>query len=317
MTVPVLVDTDLGLDDALALLLAFRTPGWRVQAVTVVAGNVPLEQGVGNVARLLGVVRPDPPPVVAVGAPGPRARPLTTATHFHGEDGLGGLARELPEGLLSRHPGDAADLMLACARQWSDRLVVVALGPLTNVAAAIDRDVAALRGVRCLVVMGGAVAVGGNATAAAEYNIYADPEAAACVLAAGLPVILVPLDVTRQVVWRAGRVERLAGASDPVARVAYEIARRGLVAGHAAGDGGVVMHDPLAVAVAHDSSLVETALLPVAVETAGTLTRGATVVDRRAPAPWHTIEPNCRVALRVDAERFLAFFEERVCHGSS
>jgi inosine-uridine nucleoside N-ribohydrolase len=288
-----------------------------VEAVTVVAGNVPVEQGVQSLARLMGVIRPDPPPLVAAGAPAPRAGPLLTATYFHGEDGLGGLGDELPEGPLTRYAGDAADLLLDCARRWGDELVLVALGPLTNVAAALDRDPAAVRRVRRVVVMGGAVARGGNTTAAAEYNIYVDPEAAAHVLAAGLPVVLVPLDVTHQVVWPAGRVERLAGATDPVARAAYAIARRGLAAGAAAGEGGIVMHDPLAVAVAADPTLVGTERLPVAVETAGKHTRGATVVDRRPPAPWRRIEPNCQVALRVEAERFLRLFEERVCPGSS
>jgi inosine-uridine nucleoside N-ribohydrolase len=240
-----------------------------------------------------------------------------TATHVHGEDGLGGLARELPEGPLTRHPGDAADLLLGCARRWGDSLVVAALGPLTNVAAAVDRDVVALRRVRRLVVMGGAVAMGGNSTAAAEYNIYADPEAAARVLSANLPIVLVPLDVTHRVIWSADRVERLATATDPVARVAYAVARRGLAAGQAAGERGVVMHDPLTVGVAWDPTLVGTERLPVAVETAGTLTRGATVVDRRPPAPWREIEPNCEVALRVDAGRFLDFFEACICRGSS
>ncbi len=324
MTTPVLLDTDPGLDDALALLLAFRTAAWRVEAVTTVAGNVPVEVGTRNVARILGVVRPTPAPVVAVGASTPRLRPLVAATHVHGEDGLGGLAAcvgtdgrpRFPEAPLRRHDRDAADLLVECARRWPGELVVVALGPLTNLAEAVDRDVGALRRVRALVVMGGAVAVGGNVTAAAEYNLYVDPEAADRVLGAGLPLTLVPLDVTRRVLWPADAVERCLRSQDPVARFAGTLAARGVALGRQSGERGFVMHDPLAVGVAVDPGLVETVSLPVAVETTGALTRGATVADRRLPARW-SAPPNCRVALGVDAERFLRLFEARVCGESA
>src|SRR5262249_26630582 len=153
MTTPVLVDTDPGLDDALALLLAFRSPEWRVVAVTVVAGNVPVEIGYRNVARILAAASPSPTPRVAIRAPGPRGRPLVPATPLHGDDGLGGLSalREatgeprFPEAPLDPDAGDAVELLLECARRWPGELRVVALGPLTNVAAALDRDPEAVR----------------------------------------------------------------------------------------------------------------------------------------------------------------------------
>ena len=324
-SIPVLVDTDPGIDDVLALLLAFRTPGWRVAAVTTVAGNVTVEVATRNVARVLGVVRPSDPPLVAVGAAGPRVGPLVTAAHVHGEDGLGGLADErdaagqprLPEAPLRRHHGDAADLILDCARRWPGALTIVALGPLTNLALAVERDAGALRRLRRLVVMGGAVAVGGNVTAAAEFNVFVDPESAALVLDAGLPVTLVPLDVTTRVVWPAPAIERLVGSRDPVARFAAAVAHRGLALAGGGGQTGITMHDPLAVGVAADESLVETVTLPVAVETGGTLTRGATVADRRPPSPRRPARPGCRVALGVDAARFLRLYEERLCRASA
>ncbi len=314
MPQPVLIDTDPGIDDALALLLAFRSAEWRVEAVTTVAGNVPVEVGTANVARILGVARPAHPPVVATGAAGPLSRPLVTATHVHGEDGLGGLAAlrgadggpRFPEIPLVRHSGDAADLLIELARRWRDTLTVVTLGPLTNLALAVERDVEALRGVGAIVTMGGSVAEGGNVTAAAEYNVFVDPEAAARVLAAGLSLTLVPLDVTHRVRWSASRVERLARAADPVACFAHALAR-------ASGGEGIIMHDPLAVGVALDPSLVEAPALPVAVETAGAFTRGATVVDRRRRPPARAGWGSCRVALRVDAARFLDLYEARVC----
>jgi purine nucleosidase/pyrimidine-specific ribonucleoside hydrolase len=314
VTVPVLIDTDPGIDDALALLLAFRSPEWRVEAVTTVAGNVPAELGTANARRLAGIA--GVAPVVAAGAREPLAGPLITATHIHGDDGLGGLARELPEAPVPAHAGDAADLLIACARRWPGELVVVALGPLTNLALALERDRPALAGVRAVVAMGGSAALGGNVTAAAEFNVFVDPEAAAAVLTARLPLTLVPLDVTSQVVWPAARIDRLPGRSDgSAAGFAGALAGRGLALARAAGHEGIVLHDPLAVAVALDPSLVEAPLLPVAVETTGKLTRGATVVDRRPGRS--TSQPACRVALRVDAARTLRLFEERVCDASA
>jgi inosine-uridine nucleoside N-ribohydrolase len=171
--------------------------------------------------------------------------------------------------------------------------------------------------VREIVAMGGSVAVGGNVTAAAEFNIFVDPEAAACVLAAGLPLTMVPLDVTHQVVWPASRIARLAARTDRFGRFAHAVAGAGLRLGQAAGEPGLVMHDPLTVGVALDPTLVETASLPVAVETAGTLTRGMTVADRRPVTARRRNPPTCRVALRVDAGRFLDLYEARVCGASA
>lgn len=314
---PVVIDTDPGLDDALALLLAFRVPGWRVEAITTVAGNVPVDVGTRNVARILGVVRPASPVLLACGAVAPRIRPLVTATHVHGDDGLGGLGARYAETPIARHPRDAAELLVACARRWTRELVVVALGPLTNLANALDQDADALHGVRAVVAMGGAIAVGGNVTAVAEFNVFADPEAAEVVLAAGLPLTLVPLDITQQVLWTVPAIERLAAADDPVARFAGEVGRAGLTHDGESRQTGFIMHDPLAVGVAADPTLVEVESHAVEVETAGALTRGMTVVDRRPRAGRESARPACQVALRVDAGRFLRLFETRLWPASA
>jgi purine nucleosidase/pyrimidine-specific ribonucleoside hydrolase len=322
---PVLIDTDPGIDDALALVFAFAVRSWQVVAVTTVAGNVPVETGTSNLARVLGAVRPDEGPRVGVGAVGPRARPLVTAMRVHGPDGLGGVSTlrdaganlSFPEASLDRHPGGAADLIVACARRWPGDLVIVALGPLTNLAEAVDRDPEAVRRVARVVVMGGAVAVGGNVTAAAEYNVFVDPESAAQVLAADLPLTLVPLDVTHEVVWPGAAVERFSEARPASARLAYHVAAAALALGAGHGEPALVLHDPLAVGVALDPSLVETETFPVAVECEGVLTRGVTVVDRRSPIRRREGWPGCRVALRVDAARFLKLFEEGLWAGSA
>jgi inosine-uridine nucleoside N-ribohydrolase len=324
---PVLLDTDPGIDDAIALLMALRTPGWRIEAITTVAGNVEVEVATRNVARILGAGQPVPTPRVAQGAAHPRSGTLTTAPHVHGHDGLGDLgeARDaegrpwFPEAsLLVGRAGPAgetaaASLIVACARRWPGTLRIVALGPLTNLADALDVDSAAVCGVASVVWMGGAVVAPGNVTAVAEFNAHVDPESAARVLAAGLPLTVVPLDVTREVRWTAEVLSRWPAGRDRGERLGAALARRGLALAAARGAPAFVLHDPLAVAVARDPTLVRVERLHVAVETDGVLTRGMTVADRRGrPAA----RPNVDVALHVDAGRALALIEETLWAGS-
>jgi purine nucleosidase/pyrimidine-specific ribonucleoside hydrolase len=329
LTTPILIDTDPGIDDALAILLALGSPEVSVEAITTVAGNVDVDLATTNVFRVLDVARPRDVarpvrrPRVARGAAAPLAGPLLTAAHVHGEDGLGNLgALREPDG-RPRYPEpshalqmlDGADLILETADRFTGRLVLVALGPLTNVALALRRDRGRLAGAARIVVMGGAVAVAGNVTPAAEFNIHVDPEAAAAVLASGLPVELVPLDVTRRVILTKAALHAvLARDGGRTARFIEDFTTHGFDFETRRGDGAMALHDPLAVGVAVDPSLVTLEPLHVAVECEGRLTRGMTVADRRPhrdrPAP------TCRAALDVDAPRFLRLFLERVCRAS-
>jgi inosine-uridine nucleoside N-ribohydrolase len=324
LTTPILIDTDPGIDDALAILLALGSPEVSVEAITTVAGNVEVDLATANAFRILDVARPVRRPRVARGAAAPLAGPLLTAAHVHGEDGLGNLGdlRE-PDG-RPRYPEpshalemlDGADLILETADRFAGRLVVVALGPLTNVALALRRDRGRLARAARIVVMGGAVAVPGNVTAAAEFNMHVDPEAAAEVFASGLPIELVPLDVTRRVVLtRADLSKALGRHGGKTARFIEDFTAHGFDFETRRGDGAMALHDPLAVGVAVDPSLVTFEPLHVAVECVGRLTRGMTVADRRPhrdrPAP------TCRAALDVDAPRFLRLFLERVCRASA
>jgi purine nucleosidase/pyrimidine-specific ribonucleoside hydrolase len=320
MSARLLIDTDPGIDDALALLLALGT-GATVEAITTVAGNVPVERATENVFRVLDAATPRSRPRVAQGAPAPLKRPLTTAGHVHGEDGLGDLGQfREPDG-RPRYPSparslemrDAADVILEAAARVGRDLAIVALAPLTNLALALERDAAALRRAGRVVVMGGAVGVPGNVTPAAEFNFYVDPEAAAAVLGAGLPIELVPLDVTRQVVLEPGALEaRLRQSPGRLARFLADFTAYAFERWE-----GVVLHDPLAVGVALDPSLVGFEALHVAVECEGSLTRGLTLADRRPITPARKAAPNCRVATSVEAARFLAFFLERLCPASA
>jgi purine nucleosidase/pyrimidine-specific ribonucleoside hydrolase len=320
------IDTDPGIDDALALLLALGSPGARVLAITTVAGNVDVDRATLNVFRILHAARPAAPPRVAKGASAPLRRPLVTAPAVHGDDGLGGLDRHREPDGRPRYPEppsplemqDGADLILEMAARHGADLTLVALGPLTNVALALDRDPLVLRSIGRLVVMGGAVAVPGNVTPAAEFNFYVDPEAAAAVLGAGLPVEMVPLDVTRRAVLaERDLAARLAGADSPLARLVADFTDHGLRFARARRAAGMALHDPLAVGVALDPSLVAFEPLCVEVECEGRLTRGLSLADRRPGADRGRGAASARVAMDVDAPRFLRLFLERLCPASS
>jgi inosine-uridine nucleoside N-ribohydrolase len=195
-------------------------------------------------------------------------------------------------------------LIVETARRAAEPLTLVALGPLTNVALALERDAGAMRRLARVVVMGGAVDVPGNVTPAAEFNIHVDPEAAARVLAAGLSLDLVPLDATRQAVLHRADLERALGrAAGPLAERVAAFTRRGFRVDEGRGSPGMVLHDPLAVAAALDPGLIGW-------EPAG-LEVGRDGATRRRPGP-----ANCRVARTVDVPRFLALFLERLCPAS-
>ena len=295
----VLIDTDPGIDDALALLMAFGSERLEVDAVTVVAGNCPLGTCAANAAAVVALAGAGAP--VWAGADRPLVRPLVTALDVHGLDGLGGALHARPT--APDGPGRAAVAIAERVMERPGELTVVALGPLTNLALALRAEPAIAGAVRRVVVMGGAVRVPGNHTPAAEFNAYVDPDAAAEVLCAGWPVTLVPLDVTHRVRLTAGRVAALRAAGDgsPVT----EFVAQALAAQLARGGEGFAMHDPLAVAVAIDPGVVGTEAAAVSVERSDPARLGRTVADFREDGP-------VRVATAVDAGRALSLFEEAV-----
>lgn len=332
MTRHLLIDTDPGIDDALAILLALASPEARIEAVTVVAGNVPVDLATANARRILAVAAPTPMPPVIRGAEAPLKRPLVTAGHVHGQDGLGNLDRFVePDGRL-RYPEppprkppsmvetrSAPEAILETVDRWGPELTVVALGPLTNLAAAAALDARRLARAGRVVVMGGAVTAPGNVTPAAEFNFFVDPEAAAQVLEAGLAVELIPLDVTRRVVLApAVLTERLRRCPDDrIARFILDFTLHGFAFGASQEGGGIVLHDPLAMAVALDPSLVTFEAMSVEVECEGKLTRGLSLADRRALPSHRKRVPSCRVAMDVDADAVLRLFLERLCPASA
>lgn len=329
MALPVIIDTDPGIDDALALILALRSAELRVEAVTTVCGNVGVDLTTRNALRVLEIAAPSDRPLVARGAGQPLAGPRRTAAHVHGDDGLGNLGRCLEPDGTARYreprggpaPIPAHEVLLDATRRAPGTFALIALGPLTNVALALRQDAAAMRGFRRLVIMGGAAAVPGNVTPVAEFNVWADPEAAQIVLESGLPITLVGLDVTQQVRLVPEALDaRFSSRRDPVSRLVCDMAPALLDFCERAGrPPGITLHDPLAVGVAVDPTLVRTERRPIRVETRGEHTVGMTVVDRRPDASGGEgeggigIPPAVDVAMAVDVERFLRLFLDRLC----
>lgn len=306
---PVVIDTDPGIDDALAIVLAFASPEIDVRAVTTVGGNTGLANTTENALRLLHLLGRDDVPVAA-GADVPLVRRDSAADpSTHGSDGFGGVRLEpAPRG---GDPRGAVQLIVDAVEASDRPVTLVALGPLTNVAALVAArpDVAARLG--RIVLMGGGARVLGNMTPTAEFNIWYDPEAAARVFAAGVPITMVGLDVTHQALTAPGDWDVLRGpGGGPVARAVlgmvdyyteYHLARLGT--------DSTAQHDSLAVAVAVRPDLVTTRALHVDVEYVGTLTRGMTVVDVDDVSG---LPATADVALEVDAEEFNRMLVTRV-----
>jgi len=274
----VLIDTDTASDDAVALVMALNHPDVRVEAITVVAGNVPLECGVQN--ALYTVERCGRSVPVYAGLDRPMLRPLETAQFCHGEDGLGDIG--LP--LTGRAPaeGHAVDVLLDAVNRFSDEITLVTLGPLTNVAAALLREPSLASKVERCVIMGGIGFGHGNIVPAAEYNIWVDPDAAKIVFDSGLPIEMVGWDVShKHATFTAEEAEELREISDLAAfcvDIQKALRRFGI------------------------DYLKQDGRLRVDIETKSELTRGATVVDHLRVTGN---EPNADVVLEASRERFL------------
>jgi inosine-uridine nucleoside N-ribohydrolase len=272
--VRVIIDTDPGVDDAFALLLAMRSPELKIEGITPVAGNVPLEFTLPNALRMMEIAgRTDIP--VAAGAKTPLLRRLVTAAYAHGENGLGGAV--FPEPTTKPIAEPAAEFIRRTVNKYPGEVTLITLGPLTNIAAALDSDEELAGMVRGLIMMGGSLS-GGNITPAAEFNIYVDPEAARIVFQSGIPITMVGLDVTRRTSLTDAYVKVLEAAQNPVSQAAAKIGRKAI--DHNRQQGFLVgpnMHDSLAVAAFLDPSIVKWADFYVDVETTGELTAGETV----------------------------------------
>ncbi|WP_046468503.1 nucleoside hydrolase [Allosalinactinospora lopnorensis] len=304
---PLVIDCDPGVDDAIALLMALAAPELDLRGLTTVAGNVSLPEVNRNAARVLDLAgAPDDLPLVS-GLDGPIARTRRVRDEpVHGEGGLGGV--HLPPSKRRFHDAHAVDWLAAQALAEPGTLTLAAIGPLSNVAMMVRRHPEAAAALREVVVMGGAAFVQGNTTPAAEFNFFADPEAARLVVESGPAVRIVGLDVTRAALFPPQAAERLAsmsGAAGVAGRMLDDYGRR---AQARSGLAGFPVHDALAVSAVSHPRLLGWEAGQATVECAGTITCGALVADLRSPGRPR----NIRMACSVDAEGFAALLSERL-----
>jgi len=316
----VVIDTDAGVDDALALILALRSPELRVEAITTVSGNVHVDLCTDNVLRVLDVLEMEAPPV-AKGEADPLVKPLVTAPEVHGADGLGGLHSLMEEtGALkyakpagSPIPVPAFELLADLADRHAGDISLITIGPLTNVAKAILEHPNRMTGFKEVICMGGAFRAYGNTTPVAEFNIFVDPHAAQVVLDSGIPLTFVPLDVTEQVCLEMGHiVKEIRPLGTKLSRFVSDVTC-GYVRYHMRTESfpGCYLHDPLAVGVAIDPTFCGVQEGFVQIETAAGITTGMTVCDLR-PRPLTSEPPNARICTTVEANRFFGFFLDRL-----
>jgi purine nucleosidase len=305
---PIIIDTDPGTDDAVAILLALAASELEVLGLVAVAGNLPLRLTERNARAILELARRPDIPVYA-GCPRSMSPGHITAEHAHGGGGLGQLA--LPPPRVPLRPEHGVDFLIETLCAAAPRSITVcAVGPLTNIATALVKAPEIAGQMAELVVMGGASHALGNTTPAAEFNMHADPFAAALVFDSGAPITMIPLDLTHQVLStpeRIGRVRALGNRCGETAAVLMsppQPTKRGRGKRPA-----YALHDPCVIAYLLAVELFEGVDANVAVETQSPLTLGMTVVD------WRGISgrrPNARIMTKIDADGFYALLTERL-----
>src|ERR1700716_2055250 len=266
----IIFDTDPGTDDAMALMLALNSPELDVRAVTVVPGNVTAAMGLENALRMLSLAnRCDIP--VAAGAQHPLFQKLITAEFWHGKNGLGNV--ELPPSKCKVDSRFGPDLIIQLVHASPHEITLVPVGPLTNIALAVEKDPSIVPLVKEVILMGGSIS-GGNVTAAAEANIYNDPEAAQIVFQAGWPLTMVGLEVGDKALFTRKYLAELGQSHGPINDLIVSVAKFIIGLSETFGASGSPMYDPSAVAVAVDSTLVRVQEMHVDVETRGGCPRG-------------------------------------------
>lgn len=312
----ILIDCDPGVDDALAILLAMKSPELCVEAITTVSGNVHVEQATENLLRILGILDISDYPIIAKGESEPLVKSLVKAEHVHGADGLGNISNLLSQdGKPCYLPAECdiseisgVELILRMVDVYPDDLTLVALGPLTNISIAIRKEPDIMRKLKSIVLMGGVFNEYGNVTTTAEFNIYVDPHAAHEVFSANIPIHIAPLDATHQVVLTGERLfGETEGHQDKIScflrdstQACMEFYRQHV------GFYGLHIHDALPIGMLTHPQYFESVDAYVQVETEGILTCGMTVADLRDSGADQT--HNASVCLNVDSEAFLRHF---------
>jgi purine nucleosidase len=304
----IIIDTDPGQDDAVAILVALASPELEVLGITAVAGNVPLSLTEKN-ARKICELAGRPEIKVFAGAMHPMLRQLVTAENVHGKTGLNG--PDLPEPTMPLQKQHAVDFILeTLMREEAGSVTLCPLGPLTNIALALEREPKIAPRIREIVLMGGGFFEGGNVTPAAEFNIYVDPHAADVVLKSGIPIVMVPLDCTHKALTTAKRVAAFRGlGSRPGIATAEMLEFFERFDESKYGTDGGPLHDPCVIAYLLKPELFSGRHINISVEIASELTMGMTVAD------WWgvTKRPKNVTYLRdVDHEGFFELLIERI-----
>jgi purine nucleosidase len=305
----IIIDTDPGIDDAVAILLALAAPEeLEVLGIVAVAGNLPLAQTERNARRVCELAGRSDVPVYA-GCGRPLLRPLATAEHIHGETARDRLL--LPEPTIALQAQHGVDFLVEALRAAeASTITVCALGPLTNIAMALVKAPEITERIGELVVMGGACFELGNVTPAAEFNIHVDPHAAAAVFESGIPITMLPLDVTHQLLTTGPRLDALRALGNRCGRAvaallsSYERNRRAKF-----GARNTALHDPSVTAYLLNPTLFQGREVNVAVETESPLSMGMTVVD------WWAVtgrKPNLRLMNTVNADGFYELLTEKL-----
>jgi purine nucleosidase len=301
----IIVDTDPGVDDALAILLALASPEIKLEALTTTQGNVTLEKATRNALSVLELCHAHIP--VARGSLLPLVQPLRASADVHGESGIGNSSLPEPETqVVTKH---AVDYLIERVLAEPNEISIFPIGPLTNIAMAIRKEPRFAKAVKELVIMGGAILEHGNMTPQAEFNIYVDPHAAHIVFHSGIPITLIPLDVTHQCLLQQEHVDRLTQISSPISRFISDAMEVYLDASFTLGYEGSSLHDPLTLATIIAPRLLTLKEYYVDVDISGGVSMGKTFADipnlLKKPA-------NMKVAMGVQGEKFIELFLQRM-----
>ncbi len=302
----IIIDCDPGVDDAIALLLAFASPELEIMGIVAVAGNVSLPFTEKNTRKICELAKRENIKVYA-GCPRPILRSLETARHVHGETGLQGV--ELPEPQMPLQPQHGVEFLIETLMQASEPITLATLGPLTNLAIALIQAPQIIPKIQEVVLMGGATRQG-NVTASAEFNFYVDPHAAHIGFTSGLPLTMIGLDVTHKVLTTPERLQQIRAIATPVSAAAaamlahygaYDVEKYGIL--------GSPLHDPCVIAYLIQPELFVGRNLHVAIETTSELTMGRSIVDL-----WRSghQEPNACVIQQADDEGFYSLLIQRL-----
>lgn len=302
----IIIDTDPGVDDAFTFLLALASPEIKLDALTTTQGNVTVEKATRNALSVLELGGASHIPVVQ-GSVLPLVQPLRASAHVHGESGIGNA--ELPSPQAKPVPAHAVDYLIERVLAEPDEISIFPIGPMTNIAMAIRKEPRFVKAVKELVIMGGAIQEGGNMTPLAEFNIYVDPHAAHIVFHSGIPMTLIPLDVTHKCLLKQEHVDRLMKIDSPVTRFLKDAIDVYLKASIQLGYEGCALHDPLTLATIIAPELLTLKEYYVDVDISGGVSMGKTFADifnvTKKPA-------NIKVAMDVRGEDFIELFLQRM-----